>query len=171
MSLYIANPTSRKNIRDLAITIRHIVGMDNEKYFPVVDFLELVMPQIYDNFSYEIVHPDELKNEYGVTYPEKNVIKLREDVYENAISGVGRDRFTVAHEIGHYIMHKPGSLKLARSVNVKNVPAYKDPEWQANTFAGEFLAPPHIIRGLSVKEIAMCCGVSLDCARIQLKNL
>ncbi|KHF28293.1 ImmA/IrrE family metallo-endopeptidase [Anoxybacillus sp. EFIL] len=167
MSLLVANPTSRKKIRALTNAIREILGLQDEKCFPVVEFLELGLPQIFHDFSYEIVAPHELKNKYGVTYPEKNVIRLREDVYENAISGIGRDRFTVAHEIGHFIMHRPGSIALARNQAIENIPKYRDPEWQANTFAAELLAPPHIIKGMSVKEIALCCGVSLYVAQIQ----
>lgn len=169
MSLYIANPMSRKKIRALANTLRNVLDLRNETFFPVVEFLELGMPQIFESFSYEVV-PTEVMSEYGVTYPKKNKICLREDVYERAISGVGRDRFTVAHEIGHYVLHKPGSLSLARTDVVKEIPAYRKPEWQANTFAGELLAPPHIISGLSAKEVALCCGVSIEVARIQLKN-
>ncbi|MEH7223839.1 ImmA/IrrE family metallo-endopeptidase [Bacillus sp. JJ1566] len=171
MSVYIANPTSRKKIRMLTNSIRQVVGMFDENYFPVVEFLELVLPKLYPSFSYEIISSENMKNEYGLTLPEKDIIRLREDVYENAISGIGRDRFTIAHEIGHYFMHKPGSISLARNTSVVEVPKFKEPEWQANTFAGELLAPPHIIRGLSVKEVALSCGISLEVASIQLKNI
>ncbi|MFC4799457.1 ImmA/IrrE family metallo-endopeptidase [Neobacillus sp. GCM10023253] len=171
MSLYVANPTSRNSIRELTNIIRNLAGMNEVKFFPVVEFLEWVLPQIDPLFSLEIVTPNELKNQYAVTYPEKHLIRIQEDVYERAFSGSGRDRFTIAHEIGHYIMHKPGTIALARSQNYERVPKYKDPEWQANTFAGELLAPPQIIKGFSEKEVAMCCGVSLEVARIQLKNI
>lgn len=171
MTLYIAKPTSRMNIRKLTSFIREILDMSGEKYFPVVEFLEWGLPEIDPLFALEIVTPNEMKNKYAVTYPEKHLIRIQEDAYERAASGSGRDRFTVAHEIGHYIMHKPGSIALARSQKFESVPAYKDPEWQANTFAGELLAPPQIIKGLSEKEISMCCGVSIEAARIQLKNI
>jgi Zn-dependent peptidase ImmA (M78 family) len=171
MTLYVAKATSRKSIRELTNELRQLAGLKDERYFPVVEFLEWVLPEIDCLFSLEIVAPNQLKNEYAVTYPEKHLIRIQEDVYERAISGSGRDRFTIAHEIGHYIMHRPGSIALARSHNFEKIPPFKDPEWQANTFAGELLAPPPIIKGLSVKEIAMCCGVSLEAARIQLINL
>jgi Zn-dependent peptidase ImmA (M78 family) len=38
--------------------------------------------------------------------PQDSLIILREDVYEGAHAGNGRDRMTVAHEIGHLLMHK-----------------------------------------------------------------
>jgi Zn-dependent peptidase ImmA (M78 family) len=169
--MYVAKPTSRKNIRELTNAIRRLVGMYDEKHFPVIHLLELGLHYLYPDFSYEIVAPNEMKNEYGVTYPERNLIRLREDVYENAISGSARDRFTVAHEIGHLIMHRPGSIALARAQHIATIPPYKEPEWQANTFAAELLAPPHNIKGLSIKEVSLSCGVSLDVARIQLQNI
>lgn len=171
MTLYVAKPTSRKKIRDLANTLRRITGLHDEAYFPVVDFLELAMPKLFKAFEYEIVPINEMPNEYGITYPEKNKICIREDVYERAIEGVERDRFTIAHEIGHFILHKPGSIQLARTQMLTEIPAYRKPEWQANTFAGELLAPPQIIKGLSQGEVALNCGVSLEVSRIQLKNM
>lgn len=171
MSQYIAKPTSRKKIRELTNMLRKLTGMYNEFYFPIVEFLELVMPEIFTAFEYEIVPISEMPNEYGVTYPEKNKICIREDVYERAIEGVGRDRFTIAHEIGHFILHKPGNIALARSELNQEIPAYMQPEWQANTFAGELLAPPQIIKGLNVNEVSLKCGVSIDVSAIQLKNV
>ncbi|MBH0156777.1 ImmA/IrrE family metallo-endopeptidase [Fictibacillus sp. 5RED26] len=171
MSVYVANPTSRKSIRDLTYAIRRALDLHEEKFFPIVQFLELLLPKISPSFSMEVVPIEELKYEYGVTFPEKNVIRLREDVYLNAIEGIARDRFTVAHEIGHLFLHKPGSIALARSQKADSIPAFKSPEWQANTFAAELLAPAHLIKGLSIKEVALSCGVSLDVARIQIKNI
>ncbi|WP_438310766.1 ImmA/IrrE family metallo-endopeptidase [Sporosarcina sp. FA9] len=171
MTLYIAKPTSRKKIRDLTNVLRRAAGLYDEPYFPVVEFLELAMPELFTAFEYEIVCISEMPNEYGVTYPEKNKICIREDVYERAIEGVERDRFTIAHEIGHFILHKPGNIVLARLETIEEIPAYRQPEWQANTFAGELLAPPQIIKGLNLNEISSKCGVSLQVGGIQLKNI
>lgn len=170
MSFYIASPMSRQKIRALVTFLRKSFDLQNDSYFPVVEFLEWGMTDLDPKFSLEILPENVMKNQYGITFPEKNLICLREDVYENAISGISRDRFTVAHEIGHYLMHRPGRIALARNEAEEDVPAYKSPEWQANTFAGELLAPPHIIKGLSPNEIALKCGVSFEVAKIQRKN-
>ena len=45
-----------------------------------------------------------------------------------------------------------------------------DPEWQANTFAAELMAPYKLIRGLSVEEIMEKCGMSFTAASIQYKK-
>lgn len=171
MSSLIAPPTSRKKIRLLTSLIRREFGLVDEKFFPVVHFMEIGLSAMDEDFNYEIKPIDQMPNDYAVTYPKDHKIEIREDVYINAVNDVPRDRFTIAHEIGHYIMHGPNSIALARNEKQEKIPAYKDPEWQANTFAGEMLAPPEIIRGLSIFEIMDYCGVSFEAARIQLSNI
>lgn len=171
MSPYIADPLSRKKIRQLTFSLRKVLGLENESFFPVVHLLEIVLPQADPEFNYIIKSEDDMPNEYALCYPEENSIYIREDVYERAVEGVPRDRFTIAHEIGHYIIHTPSRMKLARKNKNEKIPSYLCPEWQANTFAGELLAPPHIIKGLSTYEISERCGVSLEVAEIQLGQI
>ncbi|MFA1820535.1 ImmA/IrrE family metallo-endopeptidase [Virgibacillus oceani] len=171
MSPFIAEPISRKKIRAMTSFIRKEFELFDETCFPVVHFFEYGLGQFDDDYNYEIASISEMPNDYGLTFPEENKIMIREDVYDRAIDGVGRDRFTIAHEIGHYIMHRPSLIALARNHKEVKIPAYKDPEWQANTFAGELLAPPNIIRGLTEREISLQCAVSIEVANIQLKNL
>jgi Zn-dependent peptidase ImmA (M78 family) len=92
-------------------------------------------------------------------------MKIREDVYEGAVKGNPRDRFTLCHELGHYLLHQPQQISFARGA----VPKYCDPEWQANTFAGELMAPSNLIQNMTVDEIAEQCGISKTAASIQLK--
>ena len=108
----------------------------------------------------------DMKNNHGETLIGKNTIKIREDVYERAYAGYGRDRLTIAHEIGHLILHKPENISLTRADNVA-IPAYLNPEWQANAFAGELLAPYDVIQGKSLMEISNTFGVTVDAAKIQ----
>jgi Zn-dependent peptidase ImmA (M78 family) len=171
MYSYIAQPTSRNSIRQLVDLIRNSFGLSNEIFFPVVHFLEYGLTEIDENFSYEIVPIEEMRGRYAETYPEQSKIVIREDVYNGAVNGVPRDRFTIAHEIGHFILHRPDNIVLARGNRHEKVPAFKDPEWQANTFAGELLAPSHIIRGMSPEEISKNCGVSITVGKIQSKNI
>ncbi|MNV76712.1 hypothetical protein D3C71_1700840 [compost metagenome] len=89
-------------------------------------------------------------------------------MYDRAVAGTPRDRFTIAHEIAHYLLHSPKTVAYARAVGPQKVPAYLDPEWQANAFAGELLAPPQLIIGLEVSEVERLCGVSRTVAEIQL---
>jgi Zn-dependent peptidase ImmA (M78 family) len=167
---FIAQPTSRKNIRTITNFLRDNFGLTNEKYFPIVQLLEFGLHLLDKKFNFEVESEKVMGSRHGVTYPEQSLIVIREDVYLNACDGIGRDRFTIAHEVGHFIMHLPRNIALARTDRKELIPTYSDPEWQANTFAGELLAPPHVINGLSVHEIMKYCGVSDKVANIQISQ-
>ena len=162
----IAQPLSRRDIRIITNRIKELVGLSGQFYFPIVHFIEHIMPQIYDDFCCEIVSISEMSGRYAEALPQLNLMRIREDVYENALADIGRDRFTLAHEVGHFILHGEGRVALARASD-ENIPAYRKPEWQANTFAGELLIPIHLIRGKSETAIADLCKVSLQAAEIQ----
>lgn len=145
-----ATGLSRAKIRELTKYVRKISGYAECTYFPIVEFIELVLgdPDNPD-FNYEIVEPWEMEDMYGNTNTRTNVMKIRKDVYERAVRGVPRDRFTLCHELGHYLMHRPETMSYPRG----KVPRYCQPEWQANTFAGELMAPYDLVKNMGIKEI------------------
>ena len=158
---------SRKKLRGLARFFRKELGLEKVYHIPIVHLLEYVMPSISKGFNYEIVEDRELDAD-AIYYPKDNMIVIRESVYNGAVEGDPRSRFTIAHEIGHAILHTESRVALAR--NGESIPAYMDPEWQANTFAAELLVPHHLIGDLSVEEIIQKCKVSKQVARIQKKS-
>ena len=157
-------PLSLKAIRKIARSFRTMFGLEDNLYFPIVQFIEWCLPEL--GMDYEIVPVCEMKNAYGVTHTGKNVMRIREDTYIGAISGNPRDRFTLCHELGHFLLHTPERVSFARGEE----PAYMDSEWQANTFAAELMAPYELIRGMSVEEIMRECGMSFTAASIQYKK-
>ncbi|WP_317855969.1 ImmA/IrrE family metallo-endopeptidase [Chakrabartyella piscis] len=169
MTQYKALSTSRKDIENYVYQIKETLGLENRLCFPVIQFLELIIPNLIDNFNYEIVDDKDLTDKYAETIPSKNLIRIRNDVYEGACNNNPRDRFTIAHEIGHLFMHDSDSVTLCRISHDAKIPAFQDPEWQANTFAGYLLMTPACISGLSVEEICVKCKVSNRAAKIQMK--
>lgn len=159
-----ATGLSRLKIRGLASYVRKISGYEKCTFFPIVQFIELVLgdPDNSD-FNYEIVEPWEMEDMYGSTNTGTKVMKIRRDVYERAVEGVPRDRFTLCHELGHYLLHQPTLMSYARG----EIPRYRQPEWQANTFAGELMAPYDLVKNMSVEEIMESCGMSKQAATIQ----
>ena len=105
---------------------------------------------------------------HGETIPSENRIRIREDVYERACNGYGRDRLTMAHELGHLLLHRVETITLAREDG--DISPYKDPEWQANAFAGELLAPYEYIKDMSVIDIARYYGITEKAASIQRRR-
>jgi len=168
---YIATPLSRKSIEKIATNIRILLGLSPSDPFNAEYFLELVLPRLDDKFHLVVLSKEEMLTREGLAKPEQHVIELREDVYEGAIAGNPRDRFTVAHELGHYFMHNSQTVALARGGNGKKIPVYQNPEWQANAFAADILMPPDGIRGMCVEEVMEHFGVSRSAAKIQLSRI
>ena len=90
MANVVAQGISRKKIRAFTKYVRELCGMTDRMYFPVVEFLEIILPNLIDDFTYEIVEHSEMPDKEGETIPSLNTIKIREDVYEKATQGDGR---------------------------------------------------------------------------------
>lgn len=170
MTRCIAEPLSRKKIYEMALMVRAIEGSVNDLYFDIVHFLESTLPKIYPEFSFVVKTKEELGECHGLTFPDQVEIQIREDVYENAVKGSGRDRMTMAHELFHLLQHDSKNISFARTEN-NFIEPYRNPEWQSDAFGGELLIPRHLIKGMTVDEIAEECVVSKAAARCQLKKM
>lgn len=86
------------------------------------------------------------------------------DIIIPNFTGPLRDRFTIAHELGHYILHKPHEKSwAARSGEPDRL------EWEANWFAAGFLMPEGLFKEAmdkttSIPALASQFGVSLAAA-------
>ncbi len=171
MTTYLAKPRSIKDIRDLATVIRASIRADSTEKFPILEFLEKVMCVFDEDFHIEVVDKSIMGDIHGLACIDEHCIKIREDVYNRAYLGCGRDRFTLAHELGHYLLHDARSISLARLGETKNVQAYRNPEWQADTFAAELLMPVELITTDDTEWISNTFGVSKQAAQIRLKKI
>lgn len=162
----VSKPVSRKTVGSITRIIRECLEIGPKEAFPIVHFMELGLYQMDNNYNFEVLSVEDMPGEYGRTNPEQCKIQIREDVYNGALQGNPRDLFTMAHELGHYFMHNKTSIEYARG----SVPIYRQPEWQANTFAAELLAPSEELRGMNVDDIMSIYNVSRRVANIQLKN-
>ena len=164
-----ATGLSRDRIAQIAFWLRKKAKSENDFAINIVSFIENTLPNILQCFEFEIVGEQELENRYAETelaYQGKPaVIRVQEKVYKDAVNGIPRAIFTLAHELGHLLLHTQSRITPCSPEMV--IPAYKDPEWQANTFAGELLVMRHLARGMSVAEIADKFHVSYSVAVIQ----
>lgn len=163
MSTAIAPALSRNKIENFTDNIRKQFNC-SDCYFDIVSFVEMVIPAMDPTFNYEYVSADELvPGMYAYYDPNSNTMKILSSVYERACKDIGRDRFTIAHEVGHYFLHQEG-YSFART-NFE-IPAYCNPEWQANTFASALLIPKHQTKTMTIDEIKDKCKVSYQAAKI-----
>ncbi|MCU8017852.1 ImmA/IrrE family metallo-endopeptidase [Shewanella sp. SM72] len=116
----------------------------------------------------EIVEDHELQGEEARTYPNTGRMIIKNSVYEAAAVGDGRARFTIAHEIGHLDMHRGVTPAFSRGDHQ----VYEDSEWQADTFASEFLMDSRLIReNDSAEHLVEKFGVSYTAACMKLKKM
>lgn len=160
-----ANPRSRESLRRMAKWVREQLKMEDRLDFPILEVIESLAADEEEEFDFEIVTEGEMTDTYGTTNTSSNIMKIRENVYDGAVNGNARDRFTLCHEFGHWFLHQPDNVSFARG----KIPKYCDPEWQANTFAAELMIPYYLVEGMSIDEIVEKCGVSYSCAKIQMK--
>ena len=166
-----ARPISRKDIRNYVYKLKKLFGLENQRYFPILPFAENVLPHLFSDYQFEVVPAQEMGNKHGETFPSYKLIRIREDVYEGAARENGRDRFTVAHEVGHLLLHCENDISLCRLDPSSRLKTYEDPEWQANAFGGELLASSWLISGMSAAQVSQECAVSFSAAEIQLRTL
>lgn len=171
MTQCMAAPLSREQISRMARVIRKVAGEENKLYFDIVRFLDITLPKIDPDFNLIIETKEAMGDCHGLTYPDRNEIHIREDVYNRASSGTGRDRLTMAHELFHLLQHEKSNITYARTVGNQKVVAYRDPEWQADAFGGELLVPGYLAKGLSADEIVKECGVSYKAAYCQISKM
>lgn len=149
-----ALPYGRKMIRDEIYKLKIKLNWLHRDYIDIVKFIELVLPTIDENFYLHVVPNSYFKDRYAETCPEKHVIRVAQFVYEKARKGTPFYRMIMAHELGHYILHRYENICFARSIN-KSCSI----ERQADIFSTEFLITYDFAKKHTAKEIAKTCGV------------
>lgn len=170
MSKLMVYPMSTEDIRLVVKNVRQKCGLNGRLNVPVCFLFEFILEKIFQNFEWEIV-PDSEMSEEGKTFTGENKIEIRESVYAAACVGNGRARFTIMHEIGHLVLHGPDRVALCRLAPGEKLKAFEDPEWQANTFAAEFLMDFDLIQGMDYKKISESCGVTYKAAKTRIDKL
>jgi Zn-dependent peptidase ImmA (M78 family) len=118
--------------------------------------------------------------------PESIIVRALSDftIFLPSITSVVRDRFTIAHELGHLFLHYPlattadknAVMVATRWVN-ENDEALQRAEWEANWFAAAFLMPStdfehaYKINNRSIEITAAQFGVSPKAAEIRAQSL
>lgn len=164
-------PKSITDIRGYAKYIRDALNLGNKK-IDMVELIEFILPVYLEDFSYSILEKIEMGDDEARTYPDSLLIEIRSDVYNDLTNGGRREQFTLAHELGHLIMHAGIDKKVRFARNKQAHKIYEDSEWQANEFAGEFLMPyEEALICSSVEEIHEKFGVSLSAAKVRYRKI
>lgn len=149
---YVVPPWSWEGLGKLTDNIRVQFSLASQPEFPVMEFLETVLDQKLGAVRLEVETMEEMGDYEGLTDPNGQFIRLREDVYEKAWEGDTRARFTVAHELGHFFLHT--GQPMARAVP-QNTVKFRLTEPQANQFAAEILMPRNFMRTDDIVPVVM----------------
>lgn len=150
---------------------------------PVHHFIEFVIPKITGIVFGVAELPTPME---GTLLPgtqrSPGHLLLSPRVYDRLLDGFPRERFTAAHEGGHAILHAAeiraqlieGGLSLNRR---SEIPAYLDPEHQANVFAAALLMNENAMHvafqrfGDNFQTLARVFGVSQEAIGNRLDRL
>ena len=92
-------------------------------------------------------------------------------IFFNSAQSVERQRFTVAHELGHIVL---GHTLNGQLVNREISPNDNPIETAANVFASRILAPACVLWGIGVtdyKQIQELCNISSTAAKFRMERL
>ena len=160
-------PRKESELRTVAEKVRGILSDHADiKFFDIIKVLEHKMPEVCPAFRYEIVEPLELPDREAEMNPLELCIRIREDIYLKAMDGDGHCRFTIAHELGHFFLHRTQTLAFGRKAENGKIPTFQNSEWQADVFARNLLAPFSMTQGMVSNQIALVFGVSKEVAKI-----
>lgn len=98
---------------------------------------------------------------------ESHTLTVRESVLDEAKAGMGRSRFTLAHELGHYFLGHEGRRRRNPNKAVYAGSTERIQENEADQFASYFLVPTDLAcNATNADEIAQRFQVSTKVAEI-----
>jgi hypothetical protein len=128
---------------------------------------------IYNIVDDELMGGKDGKTEFST---DSVVISVKRSVHQKAVWGDGRARMTLAHELGHGVMHYGATMfRSSGAVGVTDLSrasASESAEHQAKVFASAFLIEDDVAATLSSpEEISTEFVVSLEAAEICFERL
>lgn len=117
-----------------------------EERFPVkvTEVARELSAQLFPDDPISLVKGASLPGFEGALYPDPSGKKGWAILYNTDIASPGRRNFTLAHEFGHYLVHRldhPEGLECSQQDMVRWDSAYRQLEQQANQFAAGLLMP------------------------------
>jgi Zn-dependent peptidase ImmA (M78 family) len=174
MDDYKVPPRSAKGIEALTLAWRDTLGVQNNWAPDMLRLLEIDLPRLPKLSQFALVTRSDLEMDDAEAYTQFNPphIVIKNSIYRLAQKRDGRSRMTLAHELGHLVMH-PGATKLRSDFPAAlKLKPFESAEWQANKFASLFLMPLHVVKEFtSPLQISESCQVSLRAAQIRFSEL
>ncbi len=165
------SPQSKSKIKHIAENARAALGIPTGPLNAELLLERLhvygIVVDVFDKVSAPV--PPEVE---ACWVPYNRTLFVRDTVYQDICDGEPRGRFTVAHELGHILLAH--QITVNRELASASMKTYENSEWQANTFASEFLMPETEMRLQNLRTaraVAAHFKVSIQAAEIRVKNI
>lgn len=160
-------PTSRLELISIAKDCKTVWKIE-ELFFPIIKIYDDLMDA--KKLFYLVVEDSDpiFKDENELAYYSynENLVYIKESVWMEAEQNIGRSRFTLTHELCHYLLIRV--LGFGYKEVQKEPVKYKDPDWQADFLAGALLMDFDKTEGMSVSELIDLCKVSEEAAIVHI---
>jgi len=174
MDDYRVKGRSNLEIHQLAKKTREFFGVVDERRVDVLVCLgsnTILTVKGKKRLNFQIRPDAEMGTADAVTSRGKEVVTIavKQSVRDAAFIGDGRARNTLAHELGHAVMHEGMEMprRTLGNVTPKWIKPFESAEHQARVFAAAFLINDVMAQSLStVEEISIEFGVSYESAQI-----
>lgn len=157
-SAHFVEPRSRRQIEAIADAVREVLGISKGARIAMQPVLEFALDDLVEGAYYDIANDTDLGGAEGMTHGTEPVIVLSASCYMRLGRSDNRARMTVAHELGHLLLHSGQRVfHFSEPMNDNRF----DPEWQADQFAAALLMPREAFsRMRTVKQAMKTFGVS-----------
>jgi len=172
---------SDKEIRQEAISTKREFKTEHRRPVNIIRCLEcgsIPTRKGRRNLAYNVVDDGKMGDDDGKTEFIENevVISVKRSVHQKAVWGDGRARMTLAHELGHGVMHYGVPMfrgaGATGTTDLSHANAAESAEHQAKVFASGFLIDDTVAAKLSSpEEISTEFLVSLEAAKICFERL
>lgn len=146
----------KHNISSLPVDIEKILNEQDIKLLSYIESKELLQHLNLNNYTES--------DGFGINNGNVKII-----FFNSEIKPKERIRFTIAHELGHILLHGKTS-----PINDGNMHKENTIEFEANIFASRLLAPAcilHEIKCFNANDIADLCGLSKSAAMFRANRL
>lgn len=162
---------SDETIEKRANELRDRLGLE-KVYAPCMLHVLEVFQQRARSFSFRTGSSEELGQDEALMDEDAHALIVRESVMEDVRAGRERARFTIAHELGHYLLGHKGMKQRTKRLSAYPTASDRIEEAEANYFASCFLVPTGLAwNATSPEDIVMRFQVSGKTAEIAFERV
>lgn len=178
---YFVPKRSNKEIRAEALSAKKFYETEKRRPVNIIRCLQsgrILTRRGRGRLIYNVVNDELMGNRDGKTEftADTVIISVKRSVHQKALWGDGRARMTLAHELGHGVMHYGATMfrdsNAVGATELSRTSPWESAEHQAKVFASAFLIDDKVAASLSSpEEISTEFLVSLEAAEICFERL